>query len=35
LQRILARTAGIWHNNQTGQPGRRCLLACDHWSLVE
>jgi hypothetical protein len=30
LQRILALTAAIWHNDQTGQPIRRSLTAFDH-----
>ena len=30
LQRILALTAAIWHNDRTGQPIRRSLLAYDH-----
>jgi len=30
LQRILALTAAIWHNDRTGQPVRRSLLAYDH-----
>jgi hypothetical protein len=30
LQRILALTAVIWHNNNTGQPVKRSLLAYDH-----
>ena len=30
LQRILALTAVIWHNDQTGQPVRRSLTAYDH-----
>jgi hypothetical protein len=30
LQRILALTAAIWHNNHTGQPIARSLLAYDH-----
>ncbi len=30
LQRILAMTTAIWHNDQTGQPVRRSLLAYDH-----
>jgi len=30
LQRILALTAVIWHNDQTGQPVRRSLAAYDH-----
>jgi DDE family transposase len=29
-QRILALTATIWHNDRTGQPVRRSLLAYDH-----
>ncbi|WP_285491686.1 IS982 family transposase [Amycolatopsis taiwanensis] len=29
-QRILALTAAIWHNNITGQPTTRSLLAYDH-----
>ncbi len=29
-QRILALTAAIWHNDHTGQPVRRSLLAYDH-----
>lgn len=29
-QRILAMTAGIWHNNQTGAPVTRSLIAFDH-----
>ena len=30
LQRILALTAAIWHNDMTGQPVMRSLLAYDH-----
>jgi hypothetical protein len=30
LQRVLALTAAIWHNDRTGQPVRRSLLAYDH-----
>jgi hypothetical protein len=30
LQRMLAMTTAIWHNDRTGQPIRRSLLACDH-----
>ena len=30
LQRILALTAAIWHNRQTGQPVMRSLIAYDH-----
>jgi hypothetical protein len=30
LQRILALTAAIWHNNHTGQPTMRALTAYDH-----
>jgi hypothetical protein len=30
LQRILALTAVIWHNDHTGQPTARSLLAYDH-----
>ena len=30
LQRILAMTAAIWHNDATGQPVKRSLLAYDH-----
>jgi len=30
LQRILALTAALWHNNHTGQPTARSLLAYDH-----
>ncbi len=30
LQRILAMTAAIWHNDRTGQPVRRSMLAYDH-----
>jgi hypothetical protein len=30
LQRILALTAAIWHNDHTGQPSARSLLAYDH-----
>src|SRR6266496_623527 len=30
LQRILALTAAIWHNDHTGQPTPRSLLAYDH-----
>jgi len=29
-QRILAMAAGIWHNNQTGAPVTRSLIAFDH-----
>jgi hypothetical protein len=30
LQRILALTAAIWHNDRTGQPVMRSLTAYDH-----
>ena len=30
LQRILALTAAIWHNDRTGQPVMRSLIAYDH-----
>jgi hypothetical protein len=30
LQRILALTTALWHNDQTGQPTARSLLAYDH-----
>jgi hypothetical protein len=30
LQRILALTAAIWHNDHTGQPGMRSLTSYDH-----
>ena len=30
LQRLLALTTAIWHNDRTGQPVRRSLLAYDH-----
>jgi len=30
LQRILALTAAIWHNDRTGQPIKRSLVAFDH-----
>ena len=30
LQRILALTAAIWHNDRTGQPVLRSLAAYDH-----
>jgi hypothetical protein len=30
LQRILALTAAIWHNDHTGQPAARSLVAYDH-----
>lgn len=30
LQRILALTAAIWHNDQAGQPVMRSLIAYDH-----
>ena len=30
LQRILALTAAIWHNDHTGAPVHRSLTACDH-----
>jgi DDE family transposase len=29
-QRILAMTAAIWHNDRTGQPTTRSLIAYDH-----
>jgi hypothetical protein len=29
-QRILAMAAAIWHNNKTGQPVTRSLIAYDH-----
>ena len=31
LQRILALTAAIWHNDHTGQPFMRSLIAYDHY----
>ena len=31
LQRILALTAAIWHNDHTGQPVMRSLIAYDHY----
>jgi Transposase DDE domain len=34
-QRLLALTAAIWHNDHTGQPVRRSLLAYDHLCLLE
>jgi hypothetical protein len=34
-QRLLALTAAIWHNDRTGQPVRRSLLAYDHLSALE
>ena len=30
LQRLLAMTAAIWHNDHTGQPVLRSLTAYDH-----
>ena len=30
VQRLLALTAAIWHNEKTGQPVRRSLVAYDH-----
>jgi hypothetical protein len=30
LQRVLALTAALWHNDATGQPVTRSLLAYDH-----
>jgi len=30
VQRVLALTAVIWHNDRTGQPVKRSLLAYDH-----
>ncbi len=30
LQRVLALTAAIWHNDRTGQPIKRSLVAYDH-----
>lgn len=30
LQRILALTAATWHNDHTGHPVKRSLLAYDH-----
>ena len=30
LQRVLPLTAAIWHNDHTGQPVKRSLLAYDH-----
>ena len=30
LQRVLARTAAIWHNDRTGQPVKRSPVAYDH-----
>ena len=31
LQRILALTAAIWHNDRTGQPVMRSLIAYDYY----
>lgn len=28
--RILALTAAVWHNDKTGQPIKRSLIADDH-----
>lgn len=33
LQRVLALTAAIWHNDRTGQPIKRSLIAYDHCPL--
>ena len=33
LQRILALTAAIWHNDATGQPVLRSLVAYDQLTL--
>jgi hypothetical protein len=30
VQRVLALTAAIWHNDRTGQPIKRSLLPYDH-----
>lgn len=30
LTRILALTAAIWHNDKTGQPVKRSLIAYDY-----
>ena len=30
LARMLALTAAIWHNDHTGQPVKRSLIAYDH-----
>jgi len=30
LQRVLALTAAIWHNDRTGQPVKRSLVAYDN-----
>jgi hypothetical protein len=30
VQRVLALTTAIWHNDRTGQPIKRSLLAYDH-----
>jgi hypothetical protein len=30
LARVLALTAAIWHNDKTGQPVKRSLIAYDH-----
>ena len=30
LQRVLALTAAIWHNDHAGQPIKRSLIAYDH-----
>ena len=30
VQRVLALTAAIWHNDRTGQPIKRSLIAYDH-----
>jgi hypothetical protein len=29
-QRLLALTVAIWHNDETGQPVKRFLIAYDH-----
>ena len=35
VQRVLALTAAIWHNDRTGQPVKRSLLAYDHCQPLE
>jgi hypothetical protein len=35
VQRVLALTAAIWHNDRSGQPVMRSLIAYDHYQPLE
>jgi hypothetical protein len=35
LRRVLALATAIWHNNHTGQPTKRSIVAYDHWTLAQ